>query len=192
MPRLFIGLELPPALGATLTAARGGLYGARWIDPEDYHITLRFIGDIDHATARDIDKSLAEIRRDPVTVTLEGVVAFGGKRPRSVHARVLPDRALMELQAVIERRVRKAGAPAETRKFTPHVTLARLRDVSPLDVADYLALRGALPRISFTAQRFVLFSSRDSVGGGPYVVEAAYDLGDNSGVDALDQCDVAP
>ena len=57
------------------------------------------------------------------------------------------------------------------------MTLARLRDASPMDVADYLASRGAFPSLSFTAERFVLFSSRNSVGGGPYVVEAAYPLG---------------
>jgi RNA 2',3'-cyclic 3'-phosphodiesterase len=44
-------------------------------------------------------------------------------------------------------------------------------------VADYFSTRGHFPRLTFTARRFVLFSSRDSVGGGPYVVEAAYPLG---------------
>jgi len=177
MPRLFTGLELPTDLAAALTGARGGLHGARWIDPENYHITLRFIGDVDHALARDVYGLLAEIHRDPLDVTIEGLDAFGGKRPRAIVARVAPDRPLLELQAAHERQIRKAGAAPEGRKFSPHITLARLRDASPLDVADYLAVRGAFPRVTFTARRFVLYSSRDSVGGGPYVVEAAYPLG---------------
>ena len=47
MPRLFTGLEIPAEIGQTLSNLRGGLPGARWIDPENYHVTLRFIGDID-------------------------------------------------------------------------------------------------------------------------------------------------
>ena len=58
-----------------------------------------------------------------------------------------------------------------------HPVLARLRDASPIDVADYFATRGHFPKLTFTAHRFVLYSSRASVGGGPYVVEAAYPLG---------------
>lgn len=177
MPRLFTGLELPADIGAALSGARGGLYNARWIDPENYHITLRFIGDVDNSVARDLYGLLAEIHREPLNVTLEGLDAFGGKRPRAIVARVTPDRALVELQAAHERKIRKAGVAPEGRKFSPHITLARMREASPLDVADYLAVRGAFPRVTFTANRFVLYSSRDSVGGGPYVVEAAYPLG---------------
>ena len=82
----------------------------------------------------------------------------------------MPDPALVELQAEHERRLRRIGLEPETRKFTPHVTLARLRGVKPRAVADYLAARGGLAVDGFIAERFVLFSSRDSVGGGPYVV----------------------
>lgn len=177
MPRLFTGLELPADVAMALSMYRGGLPGARWIDPENYHLTLRFIGDVDTAVAHDIDLSLGEVsRRGPITVTLDALSSFGGARPRAVFARVVPSPELVELQAAHERKVRRAGLPPETRKFTPHVTLARLRDASPLDVADYLAMRGGFPALRFTAERFVLFSSRDSVGGGPYITEAAYPL----------------
>ena len=88
-----------------------------------------------------------------------------------------PDPALVELQAEQERRLRRIGLAPETRKFTPHVTLARLRGARPPAVADYLASRGALALEGFTADRFVLYSARESVGGRPYVVEAAYPLG---------------
>ena len=54
MPRLFTGLEIPRHVADSLSMMRGGLPGARWIDPENYHLTLRFIGDIDDALARDI------------------------------------------------------------------------------------------------------------------------------------------
>ena len=177
MPRLFTGLEIPGDIGLELSTCRGGLPGARWIDPENYHITLRFIGDVDHATARDLFSLLGDgRRRGPLTVTLDELATFGGERPRAVFARAVPTSDLNELQSEHERLVRRVGLPPERRKFTPHVTLARLRDASPIDVAGYIGTRGRFPKLSFTARRFVLFSSRDSVGGGPYVVEAAYPL----------------
>ena len=83
----------------------------------------------------------------------------------------------MELQADQERRLRRIGVEPETRKYMPHVTLARLRGVAQKAVADYLASRGALAADAFTAERFVLYSARDGSGGGPYIVEAAFPLG---------------
>ncbi|MFP5407302.1 MAG: 2'-5' RNA ligase family protein, partial [Gammaproteobacteria bacterium] len=74
MPRLFTGIEIPAEIGLTLSAYRGGLPGARWIDPENYHMTLRFIGDIDHRTADDVCSLLAEARRrSPLTIAIEGL-----------------------------------------------------------------------------------------------------------------------
>ena len=66
--------------------------------------------------------------------------------------------------------------PPESRKYTPHVTLARLRDASTRAVAEYLSSHGYFRSPAFAIPRFVLFSSRASTGGGPYVVEAAYPL----------------
>ena len=177
MPRLFTGLELPTPVAAQVALARGGVPGARWMEPNDYHITLRFVGDVDPGVAHAVAETLDEIRRRPIEVRFDGLSWFGGDKPRAIVARIRPEPALVELQAEQERRMRRLGLMPETRKFTPHVTLARLRGVRTHTVADYLASRGALAVEAFTAERFVLFSSRESVGGGPYVVEAAYPLG---------------
>jgi 2'-5' RNA ligase len=177
MPRLFTGLELPPAVVGQLTLMRGGVVGARWLEPEDYHVTLRFIGDIDARTARDIAETLADIHRPKAPVRFDELSWFGGDKPRAIVAKVKPEPALMDLQAEQERRLRRIGIEPETRKYTPHVTLARLRGAGQRVIADYLAARGAFAAESFTAERFVLYSARDGSGGGPYVVEAAYPLG---------------
>ena len=177
MPRLFTGIEIPEPLGRELALMRGGLSGARWIDQDFYHITLRFVGDIDHATARDIFFELHRVRRRPVQVTLGELSFFGGDRPHSLIVKVQPNPDLMELQAEHERIMRRVGLPPETRKFTPHITLARLRGASPMAVADYLGVRGFLSARRYVADQFVLFSSRDSTGGGPYLVEGEYPLG---------------
>lgn len=176
MPRLFTGLEIPAALGDELSLLRGGLPGARWIEPESYHITLRFIGDVDDETADEIAEILGQVRRKNFELRLDGVQSFGGKKPRAVVAAVAPSPPVMELQAEHERLMQRAGLDPEGRKYTPHVTLARLRDTSSFEVAEYLSARAAFRSPPFTVSRFVLFSARSSVGGGPYVVEAAYPL----------------
>jgi 2'-5' RNA ligase len=177
MPRLFTALEIPPPVAQSLAMMRGGLPGARWIDPENYHLTLRFIGDIDDALAHDIAGLLGRVRRMPFELRLDGLASFGGRKPRALVAAATPIAPLMEMQAEHERILQRLGLEPEGRKYTPHVTLARLRDTSSHQVADYLSARGYYRSASFQVSRFVLFSSRASVGGGPYVVEAEYPLG---------------
>ena len=177
MPRLFTGLELPRSIAGQIALARGGVIGARWIEPADYHVTLRFVGDVDARTAHDVAEALDDIRRPAAPVAFDGLGWFGGDKPRALIARIRADPALIELQTEQERRLRRIGLQPETRKFTPHVTLARLRGVGARAVADYLASRATLAVGAFTAERFVLFSAREGSGGGPYVVEATYPLG---------------
>jgi RNA 2',3'-cyclic 3'-phosphodiesterase len=178
MPRLFTALEIPPQVAQSLAMMRGGLPGARWIDPENYHLTLRFIGDIDDALAHEIAGMLGRVRRMSFEMRLDGLTSFGGRKPRALVAVATPIAPLMELQAEHERLLQRLGLEPEGRKYTPHVTLARLRDSSSHQVAEYLSARGHYRSASFEASRFVLFSSRASVGGGPYVVEADYPLGE--------------
>ncbi len=175
MPRLFTGLAIPPDLAAELALMRGGLTGARWVDVADYHLTLRFIGDIDIGTAEEVHELLCGINRKPFTVRLEGLDYFGGDKPRAIVAKVQTSPALMDLQAEQERLLRRIGLAPEPRRYTPHVTLARMRNSPQGAVAHYLGTRGFLTR-QFEAETFVLYSARDSVGGGPYVVEAEYPL----------------
>jgi RNA 2',3'-cyclic 3'-phosphodiesterase len=175
MPRLFTALEIPSEIGQSMAQLRGGLPGARWIDPENYHLTLRFIGDIDDALADEIADRLGQVARRKFSLQIEGLDSFGGNKPRAVVAAVSPVSALVELQAEHERIMQRVGLEAE-RKYRPHVTLARLRDTSSRQVADFLSLRQPFRSPPFPVSRFVLYSSRDSVGGGPYVVEADYPL----------------
>jgi len=176
MPRLFTGLEIPSDVAQSLSVLRGGLPGARWIDPENYHVTLRFIGDVDDVIAHEVASMLGRVRRGAFELRIEDLTSFGGRKPRTIVATLGPAQALMELQAEHERLMQRVGLAPEGRKFTPHLSLARLRDTSSRQVADYLALRAPFRSRVFTVSRFVLFSSRASIGGGPYVVEAAYPL----------------
>jgi 2'-5' RNA ligase len=176
MPRLFTGIEIPEHIADRLAFLRGGLAGARWIDPANYHLTLRFIGDVDMDVAEEAAAELARVRRAAFPLRFNGLGALGTRKHHAVVAEVESSRPLMELQAEHERILQRIGLPAEGRKYTPHVTLARMRSGSSRDIAEYLTLRGGFFAEPFTVDRFVLFSSRSSVGGGPYVVEQSYDL----------------
>lgn len=176
MPRLFTGVEIPPEVADRLAFLRGGLSGARWIDRENYHVTLRFIGDVDMVAAEAVAEGLSRVHRRPFSLRITGLGALGTRKQHAVVATIETSPALMELQAEHERIMQRIGLPPEGRKYTPHVTLARLRNGNSRDIADYLSLRGGFMAGPFHVDRFVLFSARDSVGGGPYVVEEAYGL----------------
>src|SRR4029079_3514849 len=84
MPRLFSAIEIPSSIAERLTLLRAGLSGARWIDPENYHLTLRFIGDVARHTARDFTTALGEIVAYPFELRLNGLGSFGGGKPRAI------------------------------------------------------------------------------------------------------------
>lgn len=176
MTRLFTALEIPASVATHLSLLRGGLPGARWIDPEFYHVTLRFIGDIDGRTADEIAHALDRVYRPPFRLTLAGLDCFAGRQPHSLFMRIEPTQALTDLQAELERIMQRLGLAPESRRYVPHVTLARLRGTSAGEAAAWLAAHGQVRIPSFDVDRFVLYSSRSSVGGGPYLVEEAYPL----------------
>lgn len=177
MPRLFTGLEIPAEIGQTLSNLRGGLPGARWIDPENYHITLRFIGDVDNRLADEVTYELERLNHsDGFRIKLSHLGTFGGDMPRALYAGVESNEALHRLQAAHERVLRRVGLDPEGRKFVPHVSLARLRGTPAIEVADFIHQAGQFIPLEFKVGRFVLFSSKASVGGGPYLVEQSYPL----------------
>ncbi|WP_157014489.1 RNA 2',3'-cyclic phosphodiesterase [Mesorhizobium xinjiangense] len=184
MPRLFTALEIPRDATLSLSLLRGGLPGARWIDVENYHITLRFIGDVEGHVADEIANALDKVHRPAFDLRLSGVGAFGSKKPHVIWAGVAPSPELNGLHSEIDRLCLRHGASADARKFTPHVTLARLKNAAPHDVASYLSARGNFATLPFRVTRFVLMSSRDSVGGGPYVIEEAWPLDEPANLSA--------
>lgn len=176
MPRLFAALEIPHNAALSLSLLRGGLHGARWIETEDYHITLRFFGDIDNRMADELVRSLDHIKRNPFSIRLSGINVFGSKTPHSLYARVEPCEELMLLQSDIDRTTKRLGIATDKVRFTPHVTIARLKQVKLDDLLGYLSSRGNFSTDAFPVNRFVMMSSRKSVGGGPYIIEESWML----------------
>lgn len=181
MIRLFTALEIPDEIADRLIPLQRGIEHARWIEHDSFHITLRFIGDVPENIADDIDTELARIPFEPLTLTLEGVGAFGGAEPHAIYAGVKPDAALTILQGRHESAMRRVGLKPEPRAFMPHVTLARLRGVDVGEVFSFIAANNLLATPTFVISRYILYSARGTVGGGPYVAERAYPDGAYTG-----------
>jgi len=176
MPRLFTAIEIPEAVRQRLALVRASLSGAKWIEPDNMHITLRFAGDLDGRSADEFADALAGVCAKPLPITIAGVGAFGGRDPRVLWAGVEASHELHALYRANDRAARSAGLEPMQHAFKPHVTLARLRGVRQQAVARFLSENAGLRHAPFLATRFVLLSARPGSGGGPYVAEAAYPL----------------
>src|SRR5947209_7910180 len=120
--RLFVGLALPRVLKERLAMLAGGLPGARWVPTENYHLTLRFIGETPAYKAEEIDHALAALRAPAFSLTLSGIGVFEkGGRSVSLWAGVERNPQLDHLQGKIETALQRAGMPPERRRFSPHV-----------------------------------------------------------------------
>ena len=172
--RLFVALRPPEAVCDVLLDTMEGLAGARWQDADNLHITLRFVGEVDRHTQRDLESALSDIDFAAFRIAVEGVGHFQGKkRARAIWARIAPNAELNELQRRVEYACRRAGLPVETRKFIPHITLARLNSGSA-DPRDWLSRNARLAPEPWLAGNFSLFESDLTPQGAIYSEIAAF------------------
>jgi 2'-5' RNA ligase len=175
--RLFAGLDLPWETKQRLAILAGGLPGARWVPPENYHLTLRFIGEVARHEAEDIDHALATIRARPFDLPLAGIGTFAKSgRATQLWAGVEPTPGLTLLQSKIETALQRAGRDPERRRFTPHITLARLDQATPIKIADYVQSHNLFRAEPIPIAHFALFSSRRGKDASVYTAEVEYPL----------------
>jgi 2'-5' RNA ligase len=177
MIRLFTALAITPDLADGLARRQAGLAGARWRPVDSLHLTLSFIGEVAETLAADIDTELSRIDGPALTLTLEGVGAFGeGADIRAVWAGVAESPELGVLAGRCERAARRAGAALPRRAYRPHVTLAYLRRPEPREVAAWIGRNNLLRSPAFSPPGFGLYSSWGSSEGSRYVLERFYPL----------------
>jgi 2'-5' RNA ligase len=174
MLRLFVGIALPPELKLRLSLLASGVPGARWVDPGNYHLTLRFIGEIDEGTASDVDAALLPIRAKPFAVTLAGVGRFGD---RMLWVGVEKSPPLVHLRDKVESALVRLGLAPETRRYAPHVSLARLRNASEGKLQEYLTEHALFRAEPFPVDKFSLVASYLTKAGSIYEDQADYGLG---------------
>jgi RNA 2',3'-cyclic 3'-phosphodiesterase len=174
--RLFVGIALPDDVAQSLAALQAGVPGARWQTREQLHLTLRFIGEADGRATAAIDDALATISAPAFSVELKGVGSFGGKRPHALWAGVEANDALLHLQRKIESALQRIGLEADGRKYTPHVSLARLKGTQNGPVVDFLTDQALYTSEPFAVNGFILYSSLLTANGSQYRAEKAYRL----------------
>jgi 2'-5' RNA ligase len=182
--RLFVGIELPEPLRERMAALCGGVPGARWVSPENMHLTLRFIGEVEHGMADDIDAALMKLQAPRFDLTFDGTGFFGKpSAARTLWVGVRKCEPLMRLQGKVEIAMQRLGLPAEERKYAPHVTLARLRGVPAARLGRFVEANGHFLAGPVPVEHFVLFSSALGNAGAVYTAEARYPLMPSSAAD---------
>lgn len=177
MIRLFVALALPNLVRERLALIRAPLPGARWVPPENMHITLRFIGQVEPPMAEDVDAALSYIDAATFELRLVGLGTFGSRgRVRALWAGVEQTKLLDQLQAKIEAACGRAGLPPEGRKFHPHVTLARCKNVREAPAAEFAATYPGFDLPAIVVDAFTLYSSQMGRSGAVYTPEAVYPL----------------
>ncbi|HEX3953892.1 MAG TPA: RNA 2',3'-cyclic phosphodiesterase [Stellaceae bacterium] len=176
MLRLFVGIEFPPELKLQLEQLCVGVPGAKWVDAGNFHLTLRFIGEVDEAVAADVHGALERLEARRFTLQLVGTGIFGGNRPNALWVGVERHPYLVALRDKIEHVLVGAGLEPETRKFAPHVTLARLRDPQFDKLGHYLAAHAQYRAAPLPVEHFSLIASYPTKAGSVYEDQADYPL----------------
>ena len=175
--RLFVALPLSEDARARLAALQSGVPGARWVAKDNLHVTLRFIGETDRHGAEELDAGLAGVRAPAFGLTLCGVGFFDrGRYAHTLWAGVERPEPVVFLRDKIESVAVRAGFAPERRKFSAHVTLARLDDVPSVRLGPYLETRHGFAAGPYPITRFTLFESRPGGDGVHYEPLAEYPL----------------
>jgi 2'-5' RNA ligase len=178
VPRLFVALDLPEPVKRSLEPMARGLGDVGWATPDQQHLTLRFIGEVDNGAVHDIVEALATVPATPFQLTLRGLGHFPPRgEPRVLWVGVEKSAELTSLKRRIDRALRDTEVAPESRKFAPHVTLARIRaPLAPTRLGTYL-MRHALYRSeAFPVSSFHLYSSWLRADGAEHQLEASYEL----------------
>jgi 2'-5' RNA ligase len=161
MIRLFVAVEVPQDIRLYLKDLGRGIPGARPLPAEQIHLTLCFLGEVERSLFQDVRECLFEVEKKPFSLQISGVGHFPPRgTPKVLWAGVTPTDELVRLKKRVDRALQTCGLELEKRKFSPHITLARLRNSPIQRVSEFLAGNSFLQTPKFTVDSFHLFSSR--------------------------------
>jgi 2'-5' RNA ligase len=172
--RLFVAIDLPAEVISALERLVNRLRPlARisWTRPDNWHLTTKFIGEWPEDRVGEIEAALRALAgREPMPIRVRGLGFFPSPRaPRVFWAAVEAPESLAALARDMDKALARLGVEQERRPFSPHLTLARIKEPTPLD-----GLHGAIEKLtlmefgSFTADRFCLYRSTLQPGGAVY------------------------
>jgi 2'-5' RNA ligase len=175
--RSFIAIELPDAVLSRLDTVQQELKSeglkVRWVRPQNIHLTLNFLGNVDPADVEKIDAAMAAAVGDfaPFRLKLGGMGVFPGiRRPRVIWVGLGGEMsALQNLQRSLAERLATIGFPKEKKSFKAHLTLGRVREaVNPNSIRQLLQNYSDLGNQNFRVDRIILFKSDLKPSGAVY------------------------
>ena len=178
MLRLFVAIDIPEDIRILMCGMGATIPGARPVPTDQLHLTLKFLGDTEPSLLTDIRQALAAIEHAPFTMSLKGVGHFPPRgTPKVLWAGVDPAMEVISLRNKVEKALAAIGIERDHRKFSAHVTLARLRN-SPLKrVTQFLAGNSLFATPAFAVREFHLYSSTLSAKGAVHTLQASFPLG---------------
>jgi len=175
--RLFVAIDLPEEIKVAIRSLRVPISGVKWVAEAQLHLTLRFIGDADDNFFAKIATSLSGIVAAPFSLALMGVGVFPLKRdPKVLWVGITRSEALLNLQDDIERVLFQSGLEPEVRPFSPHITIARLKEAPKALLAPFLQKNSGFSTAFFSITEFALYSSTLTPQGAHHRQEAVFSL----------------
>jgi 2'-5' RNA ligase len=168
MIRIFTAIDLPLDIKNSLNSLRCKIKGARWIGPDQMHLTLSFIGEVPQGKLREITETLDQISYHPFSIKLQGVGHFGLK---AFWVGVALNDDLSFLKEEIDQKLKGLGIEIDSRNFRPHITLARLKDAGLANLLEEFSLYESR---EFEVDKFILYSSNLTQAGAIYSIESEF------------------
>ena len=178
MIRAFAAIPMPESVTDALELVQDDLRIGNPVLPEHMHLTLVFLGELREPVLEEVHDAFEDVRVPPFELRLHGLGMFGQSAPRSIHAAVGDCPPLRHLQAKLEQAARNAGVEVASRRFVPHVTIARLkgRREDAAEVADFVARRSLVQPPPVQVEAFHLYRSILGRDGPVYGELADYPL----------------
>lgn len=177
MIRLFVAITLPESIRKEVQGMGRAIPNGRPVPEDQLHLTLKFIGEVEGSRLLDIQEALASISHRKLSICLQGVGTFPPRgNPRILWAGVEPAGHTIALRNSIEKKLLLIGIAKERKKFTPHITLARLNNSPIRQVQQYLAGNAFLHTETFTVNSFELYSSQLTGKGALHRLENSFPL----------------
>lgn len=159
--RLFIAIPLPKGVKQKLVGLQQPIDGLRWQSQEQMHLTIKFVGEVNKATAAELREELDEIDHPEFSMTIAGMGCFPeGKHPKVVWAGIKENATLKELHQKVEDRCEKIGIAPENRRYKPHVTIARTKSASKQVVTSFINQHKKFALSDIPVNEFVLYESK--------------------------------
>ncbi|MBA9082939.1 MULTISPECIES: RNA 2',3'-cyclic phosphodiesterase [Bartonella] len=177
MPRLFAAIKIPQETTKALISLQNGLPKAQWINPQNFHVTLSFFGEIANSVADELIEAFGIIKCPPFMLQPNSFEIFGSETsPHSLVVRIKPCEPLTLLHEKILCIQKRLGLTPDEMQYTPHITLARLLGIQPEDLSSYLSAQSDFSFPPFAVDHFVLLLSKDPSSDALYIVKGSWPL----------------